>query len=103
MVTRLLSCVKKNLDLHRYDGILLDMTTKASIMLRLERTKRRYTQDELAILLGCSREMVASLENGRARPSLHLANMIQATLGISTSLWEIESCDGDAGSLEDGS
>ena len=47
------------------------------------RTQKGIKQDELAKILGVSRQTISSLENGRYNPSLKLAMDIAKVFGVS--------------------
>lgn len=46
------------------------------------RNERGIRQDELAKLMGVSRQTISSLENGRYNPSILLAHKIAAYFGV---------------------
>lgn len=49
--------------------------------MRSQRIKRGLTQEQLAFLVGCTRETIRNIENGRHVPSVLLATQISRELG----------------------
>ena len=47
-----------------------------------ERKKKEWTQQQLAIMLGVSKQMVSMIEKGRCSPSLKVANQLEDLFGI---------------------
>ena len=50
--------------------------------LRELRKERKITQDELASMLGVTRQTIISIESGRYNASLSLAHRISKTFGV---------------------
>lgn len=53
-----------------------ELTYKFGMKVRLERTKRRLSQEELAELADLSKKTVCAIETGTSTPSLETANDI---------------------------
>ncbi|MCH8546131.1 MAG: helix-turn-helix transcriptional regulator [Cryomorphaceae bacterium] len=61
---------------------------------KLERTRYKLTQSELAEKVGVSRQSINAIEKGRYNPSIVLALKIAKTLQISVeSLFQLENSD----------
>lgn len=55
--------------------------------LKQERTKRGFTQKELAEMCGCTHTFISQLENGRANPSIDISILLEQIL--ETSFFEL--------------
>ncbi|APC09325.1 helix-turn-helix transcriptional regulator [Neomoorella thermoacetica] len=64
------------------------------------RLQRRLTQEELARLVGVSRQTIISIENGRYNPSLMLAYRIAKI--FSMSIEEVFDCEKELNELAGG-
>jgi len=62
--------------------------------IRIERAKKRMTQQELADKLGVSRQTIFAIENGKQIPSTPLAMKIRKVFGCSfDELFKLEETD----------
>jgi len=50
--------------------------------LKIEREKKRLTQQQLAELVGVDRTLISKIESGAATPSITTAKKIAAVLGL---------------------
>ena len=58
------------------------ITEKFGMKLKLERTKRRLSQEALAELAGLNRRTISTIETGDSVPSIETAESIANGLGI---------------------
>lgn len=52
------------------------ISTKIGIKIRLERTKRKWSQDKLAEMSNISKNYIGAIERGTSSPTIDMLNMI---------------------------
>ncbi len=64
-----------------------NFTAEFGLKLKIERIKKRYTQEELADIAGISRAAYGSIERGESSPTIDTVAMLARALGL--EVWQL--------------
>lgn len=68
--------------MHRVDEHTAALATSIGVRVRQERTRRRWTLDDLAAAAGVSRRMLVNVEQGTSNPSVGTLLRLSSALGV---------------------